>query len=392
MDRTRSRCGRSTRRPNVDPTPASLTWVIDTTPPTVTILSASPNPVLVEFGGSAPNLLLRWSADENGTYGVRVGGTDCTSGAEIAGGSYMAPGTVTTTIGPGSLVFGSNTIRVCVTDAVTNTGADTESVEKKAATNLVYDGQESVPEGGSLILGARLSSADTTACSPSGKIVDFTIDLDGNGVDAGDLTGSATTDATGQAWFTAPEATGRADGPYHVFADFDGTAACLPSSDSGDATVLSAAQAAAAGSGSYALSGNGEVSFAFNAKRKPGTGSFGRVLLENNGKWRLKGDVTAFAEVDPAAGCPGSNCTGTATGSGDLYIWNQSLNGGRGDWSLAAGSVAFALTFTDASKGGGMKSTDAFGILIAYELSAGQPPLPNSPPSVLQRGHISIRR
>lgn len=91
---------------------------------TVTISSVSPNP-------TASSTVVTWSADENGTYSVRVGGTNCTDGTVAASGTYSStPLSVASNVSSGSLSAGTNTIRVCVTNGDNNTGSTTSSVYK----------------------------------------------------------------------------------------------------------------------------------------------------------------------------------------------------------------------------------------------------------------------
>ena len=99
-----------------NPSSASFSWVIDVTAPVVTIDSVSPNPT---SGGST----VRWHAGESGSFSVRIGGTNCSDGVEVASGSYTTLDSVTSPVAAGSLAEGTNTIRVCVRDAATNTVA-----------------------------------------------------------------------------------------------------------------------------------------------------------------------------------------------------------------------------------------------------------------------------
>ena len=78
-----------------------------------------------------------WHANEDGTYGVRVGGTSCTTGTEVESGTYTgAPAQRITTVSAGDLSEGANTIRVCVTDAAGNQGSQTTSVVKDTAQRM----------------------------------------------------------------------------------------------------------------------------------------------------------------------------------------------------------------------------------------------------------------
>jgi hypothetical protein len=97
------------------------TVTYDITAPTVTISSVTPNPTT-----SATSVT--WSADESGTYSIRTGGTSCSDGTLVDTAAYTSPASITTTVTSGYLASGSNTIRVCLTDAATNTGYDEDTV------------------------------------------------------------------------------------------------------------------------------------------------------------------------------------------------------------------------------------------------------------------------
>src|SRR5439155_111457 len=124
-----------------DNTATASTTVVqsDTTPPTVTIDqlagsgatdTTSPFAAFTNDGAT-----LTWHADENGTYTVRRGATSCSNGTVVASGSYStSPADTTTTINGSSLGDGANTIRICVTDAASNTGSATTTVTIAQAT------------------------------------------------------------------------------------------------------------------------------------------------------------------------------------------------------------------------------------------------------------------
>src|SRR5918994_6064481 len=101
--------------------PASLKGV------SVTIDSTSP--ATINGTGSST---ITWHANENGTFSVRVGGTDCSTGTQVASGDYTTqPNTTTATVNAADLAEGSNTVRVCVTDGVVpspNTGSATTTI------------------------------------------------------------------------------------------------------------------------------------------------------------------------------------------------------------------------------------------------------------------------
>ena len=96
----------------------------------------------------------------------------------------------------------------------------------------------------------------------------------------------------------------------------------------------------------------------------------------NNSKWRLKGTLNTYVKTGSA---------GASAGTGSLFWWNQALNGGLGDWALAASSVTYTISFT----GGNAKSTGAFGIHIDCAPVPPQPgSLPNATPTVMKGGGI----
>ena len=110
-----------------------FTFTLDTTAPVVTVVSAVPSTVGV--GGSST---ITWHASEDGSFGVRVGGSDCSSGTQVASGTYStSPSNTTSTVHDADLAEGPNTVRVCVTDSVSNTGADTVTVTKDTTAPTV---------------------------------------------------------------------------------------------------------------------------------------------------------------------------------------------------------------------------------------------------------------
>jgi PKD repeat protein len=89
--------------------------------PQVKLVSILPSVI-----GPSQSTTVTWNADKKGSYSVRVGGSSCTSGTQVASGTYsMAPANATTKIGVSALpAEGANTVRVCVT-AASKTGSAT---------------------------------------------------------------------------------------------------------------------------------------------------------------------------------------------------------------------------------------------------------------------------
>jgi hypothetical protein len=95
--------------------------------PTPRIAISSTNPTTLTSPSQTSTI--SWSSWENGTYSVYVGGTDCTTGTLVSGGSYTtAPSTATVSVSGSSLSQGSNTIRICLTNDASHTGFATTTV------------------------------------------------------------------------------------------------------------------------------------------------------------------------------------------------------------------------------------------------------------------------
>jgi hypothetical protein len=93
--------------------------------PLVTIASVNP-PALIP---ATPSTTITWSAAENGTYAVRVGGIDCSSGTQVAAGTYVtAPLAVATTVAASWFAPGVNAVRICLTNDATHTGFSSATV------------------------------------------------------------------------------------------------------------------------------------------------------------------------------------------------------------------------------------------------------------------------
>ena len=111
---------------NTDQSPATHSWSVDTTPPAVSIDSLSKS--LLGPGESSE---VDWHADENGDFELRVGGSDCDSGAVVDSGAYGSqPAPETSTVAAAELAEGANTLRLCLTDAAGNTGSDSATLTK----------------------------------------------------------------------------------------------------------------------------------------------------------------------------------------------------------------------------------------------------------------------
>lgn len=233
--------------------------------------------------------------------------------------------------------------------------------------------------GHAFTLEANLSSSASTCLG--GKAVTFTLDTNPlTGVGGNYVLGSATTTQAGVAAAAPTSTTGWLEGAYVLTARFVGTASCAGSFDESTLTVASPG-AAAAGGGWYTLSGSGRTNFGFVVQQVPRTNQYrGQLTLVNRGSWRFKGTFDSYVT---------SGGKGSASGTGSLYWWNQSLSSGLGGWQLASSSIPFTISFTPGSNGKANPGT--FGIKIVYTPVAPQPAtLPNSVPQVLKGGSIVV--
>ncbi|MCA1683910.1 MAG: hypothetical protein LC708_02105 [Actinobacteria bacterium] len=147
----------------------SNSFTVDTTAPTVVI-----DRVSKALLGPAATSEVVWHAEESGAYSVRVGGTDCSTGTEVAAATYTAAGQVTTTVTAGSLVEGPNTLRVCVVDASSHAGSATTTISLD--TTSATGGSVTYRDGyyGSLLVAVTLLNGTDAVggIAPSGHVLE----------------------------------------------------------------------------------------------------------------------------------------------------------------------------------------------------------------------------
>ncbi len=357
---------------NTDATPATRSVTVDTTAPD-TVIDTGP-------AEGATSLSREVSFD----FGATEDGS--TFACKLDSGSY-APCTSPT--GYTGLALGAHTFTVRATDWVGNIDATpaTRTWYVKAATSLLHNGQQLVTADSTLLLGAKLSSAESSCVSP--RTVSFTLDRDPDGLGpASAALGRATTDSSGQATLAVSTAGWTLPEAYEVTAQFAGTDTCAASSDLSTVTVARPGEAARGG-GWYTLDGSGRNDFSFAVGKVTNTSPEqfrGQVLFTNSGKWRVKGTLSSYAK---------SGSSGSSNGTGELYHWDATLNDGQGDWVLSRSDVPFAISYNDRDSGGREASTtpDQFGIIIGHSVNAPPEPasLPNSTPQDLGAGNIGVR-
>jgi CSLREA domain-containing protein len=144
----------------------------DTVAPSVTADGVDPAPV----NANASSTTVSWHATEPGSFTIETGGTACGDGTTVASGTYPSVGSdTTTTVAADDLVEGSNTLRLCVTDAAGNTGSTTTEVVKDTVAPTVTrssmaDGCDKVGNTGwclhEQVAGFTVSDATTGVASP----------------------------------------------------------------------------------------------------------------------------------------------------------------------------------------------------------------------------------
>jgi len=352
----------------------TVTFVLDGTPPDTTINSSPSNPT------TSTSASFTFSGTDNLTPAASL-----TFECQLDGGGFLACASPKSY---SSLSLGSHTFQVRAIDAALNVDLTPASFtwQIHATTSILYNGGQIVTIGSSFTPAAKLSSS--VAICTSSQTISFSLDINPlTGVAGSYPLGTATTNSSGQATMTSVSTSGWLENVYNIFASFAGTTSCNPSSDQATLTVASPGDSANGG-GWYTLSGSGRINFGFTVSKVDKSCSVncpykGNLLLINNGKWRLRGSLGSYVKL--------STGQGAASGAGDLYWWDPSLNGGLGDWRLAQSGVSFTINFYDSGKTG-KSSTDSFGINIQFTPVPPQPStLPNSTPIVLKGGDIKVK-
>jgi len=352
----------------------TVTFIFDSTPPDTTIDSNPSNPT------TSTSAAFTFSGTDNVTPAASL-----TFECQLDGSAF---GACTSPASYTSLSLGSHIFQVRAIDAAHNIDLTPASFtwQIHATTSLLYNGGQIVTIGSSFAPAARLSSP-TPACT-IGQSISFSLDANPlTGVVGAYPLGTAITNSSGQATMSAIGTTGWLENVYNITANYAGTTSCNPSSDQATLTVASLGDSANGG-GWYTLNGSGRVNFGFTVSKTDKNCTVnctykGQLLLINNGKWRLRGSLGSYVKL--------STGQGAASGTGNLYWWDPTLNGGLGDWSPAQSGVSFTINFFDSGKTG-KSSTDSFGINIQYTPISPQPAsLPNSTPIVLKGGDIKVK-
>ena len=353
---------------------AELETAIGTPPPTPPsaprALTATAGEGSVTLGWSAP-------ASDGGSaltgYDVYIASASGSQGDTPVNATPLSPN-ATSYVATGLVNGEASYFTVRALNAVGRSDPSNEvSAVPWAPSSVAYDGGQLVASGFPLAASARVSGPPECV---AGRIVTFALDLPPVlGGAAPFVLGTATTDATGRATVEVP--TGDwLEGSYTIAATAAEATGCGAASGGAAVTVGSLGNSAG-GSGWYTLAGSGRVTFGFDVRRTTGSTYTGTFRVTNDGRWRLRGSLTAY--VRTSAG-------GTATGVGELSWWNPSLNNGRGDWQVARTDVPCTIEFT--ATGTNRKTTPgAFGVRIDYTPVAPQPsPLPTSAPQSLAGG------
>ena len=158
----------------------------------------------------------------------------------------------------------------------------------QASTALAYTGPPSVSAGTGLVPAATLTSP-ASACQAS-QPVTFTLDTNPTTGAAGTYPlEPATTTASGAATGASISTTGWQAGAYTITASYAGTGNCAASTATAPLAVTTPGLAAA-GAGSYPVTGAGTVSFGFIVAKIPHTSRYlGGISLVSTGGWRLAG-------------------------------------------------------------------------------------------------------
>jgi hypothetical protein len=314
-----------------------------------------------------------------GVGGVTVAGSSTVNYAGVPPTSYGPSTTAPTNAG-------TYAVRVVFTSSDNNYNGTQNSgsiVINKATTSLLYNGMQVVTAGSVLTVSATLSSS-APLCKSSQQIA-FSLDDNPTTETIEVLSFSLVSGLTSSAGLAKTNYSGTAawlDGVYTIKASFAGSANCEASYDDVTLTVVIPGDSATGG-GWYTLQGNGRVNFGFTVRRIPNSTPAaykGQILVHNNGKWRFKGTLNSFGLTGTAGN------QGIVGGTGNLYIWDPTLNGGLGDWALVSSPVSITASFQD-SGSGGKNSLDMFGVQINFPAG-----VPNSLAVQLKGGDVTIQK
>ena len=364
---------------NKDAAPATFSWVVDLTEPNSSIMTSG--------AGTPANPTSSTSAT------FTFGATDPVSGGASSGVNHLeckldsaAFAACTSTKSYSGIGPGPHTFKVRAVDNAGNVESTPDSFawQVHAATTLLYNGDQIVVVGNTFKPAGLLSSP--AAVCASGQPVTFSLDRNPNTNAAGSYSlGSVNTNGSGQATLSSISTTGWLEGVYDITASSAGSASCEAASYTASVTVAGPGDAANGG-GWYTASGSGRINFGFTVSKVPNANPArykGQAVIQNNGKWRLKGTLNSYVKV-------ASKMQGSASGIGDLSWWDLTLNGGLGGWRLAKPGVAFTMTFTDVGSGG-KNSTDTMGVSIQYTPVSPEPStMPNSSPQPLKGGNVKV--
>ena len=242
------------------------------------------------------------------------------------------------------------------------------------ASSLVYSGDQTVLGGATFNAAAHVYSS-AGAC-PSGQAVSFSLDRNPVTGASGSYSLGGATSTGGSASVPVPTS-GWKPGVYAITAASEPTVTCSGGSQSATLTVGTAGSNASA-SGTYSLTGQGKVTFSLTAATSSAK-TTGQIIV-STGQWEFTGTVSSYVITGSA---------GSATGSGQLSVWNQALNKGTGGWQLVASGVSITASFT-ASVTGPNKVPGTFGVNIVYSPTSSQPVLPSSAPQSIGGGNIKV--
>ena len=150
---------------------------------------------------------------------------------------------------------------------------------------------------------------------------------------------------------------------------------------------------AATGGGWLTLDDGSSATITFNVSQVPKTENNpaykGNLLLVNEGRWRLSGDVTLYVSRADV---------GRVYGIGRLERWDATLAKGKGGWASVSEQARFQLTFIDADAAGAAdakgtaRPKDMIGVSIDVPVPADGPALPNTDLVELKGGNIDAKR
>lgn len=298
------------------------------------------------------------------TYGSAAPAYTYTLHQDTASGETVTPSPALTTSPTCSSAYSSSTSVAVSPVTISCSGAadDRYTFTYESAAVTINKAQPTISYTGSTFAVQGQSFNFASSISHSCGAVTYT-------VSPSPLTGSGTRDFSSGTFSTSTWQ----NGAYSVTASTASNANCDAASDDSGTFVLALPGNAAYGGGFTTYAGYGRSNVAFQVQQQPKTTPTvwkGQIVWNLKNYWRFKGTLSSFGKTTISG-----VSSGMASGRGDIYWWDPTLNSGFGGWALAAASITVTITFQPTTSTTKSSSPGSFAISFAsFAAPAGSTP------------------